>query len=111
MWSRLGILSLPVSLPLPCTLSLSQINEQWGACVLQPVKHPTPDFGSGHDLMVHEFEPHVGLCADGTELLGIPSFPVSLPLSPVHTHIHTHTHTRTHTLSLSLSQSLNTNKW
>ena len=30
----------------------------------QSVKHPTPDFGSGHDLTVYEFEPQVGLCAD-----------------------------------------------
>ena len=27
----------------------------------------TPDFGSGHDLTVHDFEPHIGLCADSTE--------------------------------------------
>ena len=26
----------------------------------QSVKHPTLDFGSGHDLTVHEFEPHIG---------------------------------------------------
>ena len=25
------------------------------------------DFGSGHDLGVHEFEPRVGLCADSSE--------------------------------------------
>ena len=25
------------------------------------------DFGSGHDLMAGEFEPHVGLCADSSE--------------------------------------------
>ena len=25
------------------------------------------DFGSGYDLVVHGFEPHVGLCADSTE--------------------------------------------
>ena len=25
------------------------------------------DFGSGHDLTVHEFEPRVGLCADLSE--------------------------------------------
>ena len=24
----------------------------WGACVAQSVKHPTPDFSSGHDLRV-----------------------------------------------------------
>ena len=35
----------------------------WGAWVAQSVKHLTLDFGSGHDLLVHEFEPHVLLCA------------------------------------------------
>ena len=25
------------------------------------------DFSSGHDLVVHEFEPHVGPCADSVE--------------------------------------------
>ena len=39
----------------------------WGAWVAQSVKHLTLDLGSGHDLMVHEFEPHIGLCADGSE--------------------------------------------
>ena len=33
----------------------------------QLAERPTPDFGSGHDLTVHEFEPHVGLCADNME--------------------------------------------
>ena len=37
------------------------------AWVAQSVKHPTPDFSSGHDLMVHGFEPHVGLHANGVE--------------------------------------------
>ena len=46
------------------------------------VKHPTLGFGSGHDLMVCEFEPHVGLCADGASLLGIVSLPLSLCPSP-----------------------------
>ena len=54
-------LSPCLSAPPLHSLSLSQIHEQWGACVLQPVKHPTPDFGSGHDLMVHEIEPCVRL--------------------------------------------------
>ena len=31
------------------------------------VEHLTLDLGSGHDLMVCEFEPRVGLCADGVE--------------------------------------------
>ena len=33
----------------------------------QPIKHPTLDFGSGHDLTVREIEPHVRLCADSAE--------------------------------------------
>ena len=28
------------------------------------------DFGSGHDLTVHEFKPHVGLWADSVEAAG-----------------------------------------
>ena len=30
----------------------------------QLVKCLTLDFSSGHDLMVCEFKPHIGLCAD-----------------------------------------------
>ena len=33
----------------------------------QSVKHLALDFGSGHDLMVHESEPHNGLCNDSVE--------------------------------------------
>ena len=33
----------------------------------QSVKLPTLGFGLGHDLMVQEFEAHIGLCADSTE--------------------------------------------
>ena len=39
----------------------------WGAWGAQLVKHPTPQLGSGHDLMVCKFEPYVGLCTDGVE--------------------------------------------
>ena len=43
-----------------------------GAWVAQSVEQPALDFGSGHDLMVHEFEFHIGLCADSSlSLLGI----------------------------------------
>ena len=38
-----------------------------GTWVAQSVKHPTLNLGSGGDLMVCEFEPHVKLCADGAE--------------------------------------------
>ena len=37
------------------------------AWMAQSVKHLTFDFSSGHDLMVHEFEPHMGLHADSVE--------------------------------------------
>ena len=30
----------------------------------QSVKHPTLEFGSGHDLTAHEIEPHIELCTD-----------------------------------------------
>ena len=35
--------------------------------VAQLVKHPTLDFGSGHDLAVHEIKPCIRLCADSVE--------------------------------------------
>ena len=44
-------------------------------------KHPTLDVGSGRDLMVHEIEPHVGLCADGAEPAWV-SLPPSLSAPP-----------------------------
>ena len=42
-------------------------NTLQGAWEARLAKHPTLDFGSGHDLTVCEFEPHIGLSADGTE--------------------------------------------
>ena len=36
-------------------------------CGAQLVKHPTLDFGSGHDLVLGEFEPGVGLWADSAK--------------------------------------------
>ena len=38
-----------------------------GAWVVQSVKRPTLDFGSGHDFIAHEIKPCVGLCTDSTE--------------------------------------------
>ena len=52
-----------------------------GACVARSVKHPTLDFSSGHDLIVREFEPHIGLCADSVEPVDSLAPPLSLPLS------------------------------
>ena len=41
--------------------------EMWGAWVAQLVKCPTLGFGSGHDLMVHAFEPYIRLQANSAE--------------------------------------------
>ena len=38
-----------------------------GSWVAQLITRRTLDFSSGHDLMVREFEPHIGLCVDGEE--------------------------------------------
>ena len=68
-----------------CTKSLLRT---W---VAQSVKHQTLDFGSGHDLMICEFEPLVGLHADGVEpAWGSLSLLLSVPLP----------HTQVHSLSL-----------
>ena len=47
----------------------------------QSVEHLTLDFSSGHDLMVCEFEPNIGLGADSVE----PAWD-SLSLCPSPTH-------------------------
>ena len=53
----------------------------------QLVTSPTLGFGSGHDLTIHEFKHHIGLCSDSVELpwdFLSPSLsaPTSLSLSP-----------------------------
>ena len=60
----------------------------------ESVKHLTLDLGSSHDLMVCEFQPHIGLCADSVDgaYLGFSVSSLSAPPP-----------TRAHTLSLSLS--------
>ena len=42
---------------------------RWGAgtWVAQVIRRPPLGFGSDHDLVVPEFKPQVGLCADGAE--------------------------------------------
>ena len=52
------------------------------------------DFGSGHDLTVCEFEPHIGLCADSLEPGTCFGFCASLSLCP----------SPAHALSLSVSK-------
>ena len=86
------------SLHLSRTVNLNLCSEDasrsaWEA---RSVKSPTLDFGSGHDLTVREFKPHVGLGADSMEPASDSLFPsLSAPLTLV--------------LSLSLSLSLKTN--
>ena len=57
-----------------------------GACVAELVERLTLDFGSGHDLTVHGFEPHLGLCADSSEPGACCRFCVSLSLCPSPAH-------------------------
>ena len=52
------------------------------------MKHPTLDFGSGHDLMVHGIEPHIGRYTDGVESAWNSLFP-SLSAPPQLTHVPT----------------------
>ena len=68
-------------------------NNSWGTWVAHLVNCPTIDFGSGHDLMVFEIEPHTWLCADSAD----PAWDsFSLCPSPAHTCVHS--------CALSLSQ-------
>ena len=64
-----------------------------GAWVAQSVKLPILDFNSGHDLTIHEMEPHIRLHAGNTE----PAWN-SLSAPPLLTH------------TLSLSKSINIKK-
>ena len=51
----------------------------------QEVKHPSFEFGSGHDLTVHEIEPHIRVCTDSADpAWDSPSPSVSAP--PLHAH-------------------------
>ena len=68
------------------TLQIYVLKVHRGAWVAQSVRHLTLDPGSGHDLMVGEFEPHVGLHTASTEpaweslslLLSLPFFPLKI---------------------------------
>ena len=48
-----------------------------GIWMVRSIQCLTVDFGSGHDLKVHGFEPHIGLGVGSVELAWD-----SLPLSP-----------------------------
>ena len=57
-------------------------NRTWqGAWGAQSVKHPALEFGSGHDLAVHEMEPRIGSVLTAWSLPEIHSFVFSLSLS------------------------------
>ena len=64
-------------------------DSSWGAWVAHSVKRPTLDLGSGHDLMVHEFEPRVRLLTDIMEPAW-DSLSPSLSLCPSPSHTYTH---------------------
>ena len=55
--------------PVPARLFtvILKSSNTWGTWVTQSVKHLTLDFNSGHDVTIHEFEPHIGLCTDSAE--------------------------------------------
>ena len=58
-------------------------------------------FGSGRELTVCEFKPHIGLSADSMEPAW-DSLSPSVSALPLLTHTHTHTHT--HTLSFKINK-------
>ena len=58
----------------------SKVKSKDGQGCLDGSVHPTLDFGSGHDLMVHGLEPCVGLYSVTVwSLFGILSLPLSVP--------------------------------
>ena len=54
-------------------------NSLKGAWVAHLLKRSTLDFGSGHDLSVCGFEPHIRLCADSAESAWDSLSPSALP--------------------------------
>ena len=62
----------------------------WDTWVAQSVKHPTLDFGSGHDLKIGETESRTGLCANSMEPAWdsfSPSLSAPLTLETEHLHM------------------------
>ena len=82
--SRLRILCLPSLCPSPAHApALSKINiKKKKEGNLGGSVGRASDFGSGHDLTVHEFEPRVGPCADSSEPGACFGFCVFLSLCP-----------------------------
>ena len=59
-------------------LKISFNRDVW---VAQSVGHLTLDFGSGHDLMIQEFEPRVEIYADSMKSVGILSLSLCLKIN------------------------------
>ena len=74
-----------------------------GAWVAQLVKDLTLDSGSGHDLMVHDFEPHIGLYTERGACLGF-SLSLSLSLCPSPPYAHAHTQFLSPSFSLTINK-------
>ena len=94
--SRPGFSIVTVIIPILTLFPVSGNTASWlfknvfgGVWVAQSVKRLALDFGLDHDLMVWEFEPHIGLHADSVEpardpvslSLPLPYFSLSLSLS------------------------------
>ena len=57
-----------ITLRIYYTLTIpNKVRIYWDAWVAQLVKCLTLDFGSGHELMVHEFKPHIWLHVDSVD--------------------------------------------
>ena len=54
-------------------------DKEWSAWVAQLIKCLTPDFGSGHDLVVRGLSPVSGSVLTAESLLGIVSLSLPLP--------------------------------
>ena len=63
--------------PLVCARKAT-VRSTWGSV------GEASDFGSGYDPSVREFEPRIGLCADGSEPGACFGFCVCLSLCPLH---------------------------
>ena len=86
MSTCLPVCPAPKTGPVPGTHSHPHLmnvgsSDSWGARVAQSVKCLTLDLGSGHDLMVCQFEPVLGSLLSAWSLLQILSLPLSLSLS------------------------------
>ena len=73
------------SLRAACCILPSSLNTSFGGRLGGSVGEAS-NFGSGHDLIIHESEPHFRLCADSSEPGACFGFCVSLSLCPFPAH-------------------------